>query len=122
MPDILIRNVPSGDIIALSEMARAAGMDRQDWLCEKLHALAAAPVIHVRYVLRATSIKPRVAAIVIRRVEADMNYDAGRGMTEEQQTAFETAVNYVKRNAAGDREAALGVLGGSFEHVIETLM
>ena len=36
MPDVLIRNVPSEDIVALDEQARAAGLSREDFLRRQL--------------------------------------------------------------------------------------
>lgn len=36
MPDVLIRNVPSEDVVALDEQARAAGLFREDFLRRQL--------------------------------------------------------------------------------------
>lgn len=36
MPDVLIRNVPSEDVVALDEQARAAGLSREDFLRRQL--------------------------------------------------------------------------------------
>ena len=36
MPDVLIRNVPSQDVVALDEQARAAGLSREDFLRRQL--------------------------------------------------------------------------------------
>ena len=45
MPDILIRDVSDAVASALSEKARAAGMDRQTWLLAQFEQLASQPVI-----------------------------------------------------------------------------
>ena len=36
MPDVLIRNVPSEDVVALDEQARAAGLSREGFLRRQL--------------------------------------------------------------------------------------
>ncbi len=52
MPDILIRDVPSEVADALTERARAAGMDRQEWLRSHFEQLVQLPIVKVSYTLR----------------------------------------------------------------------
>ena len=51
MPDILVRDVPSEVADALTERARAAGMDRQEWLRQHFAQLVQLPIIKVSYTL-----------------------------------------------------------------------
>ena len=47
MPDLLVRDVPSEVADALSERARAAGMDRQEWLRQHFAQLVQLPIVKV---------------------------------------------------------------------------
>ena len=120
MKDVLIRDVPDEIVAALSEKARAANMDRQDWLRDLLKEVASEPLIKSRYILKAFG--PGAAFVVIRRVEDSMSHDGERGLPEEQKQALYLAIEFVKRNGPGDRESAIAQLKSKFEHVFETVI
>ncbi|HEX3640086.1 MAG TPA: hypothetical protein VHV10_02225 [Ktedonobacteraceae bacterium] len=119
MKDILIRDVPDEVVAALSEKARAADMDRQDWLREHLKELASQPVLKKRYVLKAFG--PEASFATIRRLE-DSAGGGASNLDQEQMSAYNLAQEFVKRNAPGDREEAIAKLKAHFEQVFETVM
>ena len=52
MPDILVHTVPSQVAGTLTERARAAGMDRQEWLRSHFAQLVQLPIVKVSDTLR----------------------------------------------------------------------
>ena len=119
MPDILIRDVSDAVASALSEKARAAGMDRQTWLLAQFEQLASQPVIRSTYILKAFGPGPSFAQI--RRLPTDIGGGA-TNLSQTQMNAYKKAQEYVKRNGTGDREKAYGLLNEQFEEVFETVM
>jgi len=121
MPDILVRDVPSEVADALTERARAAGMDRQEWLRQHFAQLVQLPIIKVSYTLRFFGPQEEVYGYIKRSPEGKVGLQLRPVtlLTKEQRLAFRLAGESVRRNAPGDREKALKVLSGAFEEIYE---
>ena len=121
MPDILIRDVPSEVADALTERARAAGMDRQEWVRQHFAQLVQLPIVKVSYTLRFFGPQDDVYGYIKRSPDGKIGLHL-RPVTllsNEQRLAFRQAGESVRRNAPGDREKAFKVLSGAFEEVYE---
>jgi hypothetical protein len=121
MPDILVRDVPSEVADALTERARAAGMDRQEWLRQHFAQLVQLPVVKVSYTLRFFGPQDAVYGYIKRDLAGRIGLQLRPValLTQEQRLAFRQAGEWVRRNDPGDREKALKALGGAFEEVYE---
>lgn len=121
MPDILVRDIPSEVADALTERARAAGMDRQEWLRQHFAQLVQLPIVKVRYTLRFFGPQEEVDGYIKRSPDGKVGLQLRPVtlLTNEQRLAFRLAGESVRRNAPGDREKAFKVLSGAFEEVYE---
>jgi len=121
MPDILVRDVPSELSDALTDRARAAGMDRQEWLRQHFAQLVQLPIVKVSYTLRFFGPQDEVYGFIKRSSEGKVGLQLRPVtlLTSEQRLAFRQAAESVRRNAPGDREKALKVLSGTFEEIYE---
>jgi hypothetical protein len=121
MPDILIRDVPSEVADALTERARAAGMDRQEWLRQHFAQLVQLPIVKVRYTFRFFGPQDEVYGYIKRSLDGKISLQLRPVtlLTNEQRLAFRLAGESVRRNDPGDREKAFKVLSGTFEEVYE---
>ena len=115
MPDILVRDVPSEMADALTERARAAGMDRQEWLRQHFAQLVQLPLVKESYTFKFYG--PQVE--VYRHIKRSPNGKIGHHLrpptplTQEQRLAFRQADEYVRRDDPGDYEKAFTDLGVS---------
>jgi hypothetical protein len=121
MPDILVRDVPPEVADALTERARAAGMDRQEWLRHHFVQLVQLPLVKVSYTLRFFGPQDEVYGYVKRSPDGKVGFQLRPValLTNEQRLAFRQAGESVRRNDPGDREKALKILSGAFEEVYE---
>ena len=120
MPDLVIRNFEQEELDAMKQIASPQSM--QVWGKALLQDAIKAPVVQSRYILKGFGPGPTMA--FIRRVDNEMS-DPREGQTNlspTQQIAYLQALEFVKRNGAGDRESAISALKGEFEMVFETLM
>jgi len=121
LPDILVRDVPFEVADALTERARAAGMDRQEWLRQHFAQLVQLPIIKVSYTFRFFGPQDEVYGHIKRLPDekTELQLSPVTLLTNEQRLSFRQAVEYVRRNQPGDREKAFKVLSGAFEEVYE---
>lgn len=121
MPDILVRDVPPKVADALTERARAAGMDRQEWLRQYFVQLVQLPLVKVSYTLRFFGPQDEVYGYVKRSPDGKVGFQLRPValLTNEQRLALRQAGESVRRNDPGDREKALKILSGAFEEVYE---
>ena len=121
MPDLLVRDVPSEVADALSERARAAGMDRQEWLRQHFAQLVQLPVVKVSYTLRFFGPQDEVYGYIKRSPDGKIGLQLRPValLTHEQRSAFRQAGESVRRNDPGDREKAFKALSAAFEEVYE---
>ncbi|HEX6552301.1 MAG TPA: hypothetical protein VF026_06035 [Ktedonobacteraceae bacterium] len=121
MPDLLVRDVPSEVADALSERARAAGMDRQEWLRQHFAQLVQLPVVKVSYTLRFFGPQDEVYGFIKRSPDGKIGLQLRPValLTLEQRSAFRQAGELVRRNNPGDREKAFKALSVAFEEVYE---
>lgn len=121
MPDILVRDVSSEVADALIERARAAGMDRQEWLRLQFAQLVQLPLVKVGYTLRFFGPQEEVYGSLRRSPDGKVSFQLHpvQILSPEQRLAFRQAGEAVRRNDPGDREKALKLLGGAFEEVFE---
>jgi hypothetical protein len=121
MPDILIRDVPPEVADSLAERARAAGMDRQEWLRQHFTQLIQLPIVKVSYTLRFFGPQVEVYGYIKRSPDGKIGLQLRPVtlLTNQQRLAFRQAGESVRRNDPGDRERAFKVLSGAFEEVYE---
>jgi hypothetical protein len=121
MPDILVRDVPSEVADALTERARAAGMDRQEWLRSHFAQLVQLPIIKIRYTLRFFGPQDEVYGYIRRSPDGKISFQLRPVplLAPEQRLAFRQAGEAVRLNDPGDREKAFKILSGAFEEVYE---
>jgi hypothetical protein len=121
MPDILVRDVPSEVAEALTERARAAGMDRQEWLRQHFAQLVEQPMVKVSYTFRFFGPQEEVHGYISRFPSGHSGGELRphTPLTEAQQSAFRRANEYVRRNEPGDRERAFKLLSDAFEEAYE---
>lgn len=121
MPDILVRDVPPEVAEALTERARAAGMDRQEWLRQHFAQLVQLPVVKVSYTFRFFGPQDDVYGYIKRSPAGKIGLQLRPValLTQEQRLAFRQAGEFVRRNDPGDREKAFKALSGAFEEVYE---
>lgn len=121
MPDILIRDVPSEVADALTERARAAGMDRQEWLRQHFAQVIQLPIVKVSYTLRFFGPQDEVYGYIKRSPDGKIGFQLRPValLTGEQRSAFRLAGEAVRRNDPGDREKAFKALSVAFEEVYE---
>ena len=121
MPDILVRDVPPEVAEALTERARAAGMDRQEWLRQHFTQLVQLPVVKVSYTFRFFGPQDDVYGYIKRSPTGKIGLQLRPAalLTQEQRLAFRQAGEGVRRNDPGDREKAFKALSGAFEEVYE---
>ena len=106
MPDILVRDVPLEVAYALTERARAAGMDRQEWLRLQFAQLVRLPVIKVSYAIRFFGPQDEVYGSLRRSPDGKVSFQLPpvQSLSPEQRLAFRQAGEAVRRNDPGDRE------------------
>ena len=121
MPDILVRDVPSEVADALAERARAAGMDRQEWLRQHFAQLVQLPIVKASYTFRFFGPQEEVYGLVKRSPDGQIGLQLRPVplLTNGQRLAFRQAGDYVRRNGPGDREKALKALSEAFAEVYE---
>ena len=121
MPDILVRDVPSEVADSLTERARAAGMDRQEWLRQHFAHLVLLPIVKVSYTLRFFGPQEEVYGYIKRSPDGKVRLQLRPValLTNEQRLAFRQAGESVRRNDLGDREKAFKILSGAFEEVFD---
>ena len=121
MPDILIRDVPSEVADALTERARVAGMDRQEWLRQHFAQLVQLPIVKVSYTFRYFGPQDEVYGYIKRSPSGKIGLKLRPValLTNEQRLVFRQAGECVRRNDPGDREKAFKALSGAFEEVYE---
>ena len=121
MPDLLVRDVPTDIADALTERARAAGMDRQEWLRQHFAQLVQLPIVKVSYTLRFFGPQDEVYGYIKRSPDGKIGFQLRpvAPLTNEQRSAFRQAGESVRRNDPGDREKAFKALSGAFEEVYE---
>ena len=121
MPDILVRDVLPEVADALTERARAAGMDRQEWLRLQFAQLVQLPMVKTSYTLRFFGPQEEVYGSLRRSPDGKISFrlQPVQTLSPEQRLAFRQAGEAVRRNDPGDREKALRILGGAFEDVFE---
>ncbi|SRR6266568_475881 len=111
MPDILIRDVSPEDAEALKQKAKAAGAeDRQAWLADQLHKMAALPEFYAFRVM---------GQVGKGKISRHSNHINGTGSTfsnfnQDEADAMQRAENFVRRNQPGDKEKAYDVLVEQF--------
>jgi hypothetical protein len=106
---------------ALTERARAAGMDRQEWLRQHFAQLVQLPVVKVSYTFRFFGPQDDVYGYIKRSPTGKIGLQLRPValLTSEQRLAFRQAGEFVRRNDPGDREKAFKALSGAFEEVYE---
>jgi len=127
MPTFTIRDVSDAAAQAIRERAAAAGKSTEAYIREWIEMQAQQPIVKERYTLKALG--PDAARCHIRRdlIERTASGDrygiigrGANGMSQAQADAYKQAISLVERNAAGDRERAIGLLQAQFEDVFET--
>ena len=120
MPDLVIRDFTQDELDALKKLAAPRSV--QAWGKELLQSTIRAPVVHHRFILKAFG--PGGAYVIIRRVDDQMSdpREGLKSLSEGQKHAYYEALEYVKRNAPGDREEAIASLREQFATVFETMM
>jgi hypothetical protein len=142
MPTLVIRDVPESVVEALDVRASLAGQSRETWVRNYLAEVAHQPEVKEVYRLQ-VSRRIKVAdggGLVVMGPQDQDGYilHETSGYIERDPTAsdgtrfflfnplpdeydaFKQAIEYVRRNAPGDRERAITTLGRSFDVVIET--
>ena len=121
MPDILVRDVPSEVADALTARARAAGMDRQEWLRQHFAQLVQLPIVKVSYTLRFFGPQDEVYGYIKRSPDGKIGFQLRPValLTNGQRSVFRQAGESVRRNDPGDREKAFKTLSEAFEEVYE---
>src|SRR5262249_35678729 len=106
---------------ALTERARAAGMDRQEWLRFHFAQLVQLPIVKVSYTLRFFGPQDDVFGYLKRSPDGKIGFQLRPvpNLSDEQRLAFRQAGEAVRRNDPGDREMAFEILSGAFEEVYE---
>lgn len=123
MPTFTIRDVSDAAAQAIRERAAAAGKSTEAYIREWIEQQKEAPIVKERYTLKATGENGARAHIRRDLLSGDRYGIAGRGLSnasQEQHAAYKTAIDLVQRNAPGDRERAIALLGEQFEDVFET--
>lgn len=121
MPDMLVRDVPPEVADALTERARAAGMDRQEWLRQHFAQLVQLPIVKISYTFRFFGPQDEVYGSIKRSPAGKIGLQLRPValLTPEQRFAFRQAGEGVRRNDPGDREKAFKALSAAFEEVYE---
>lgn len=119
MPAISVRGFSDDEYTLLKRAAGAKGLE--PWAREVLLRAAQPPEVRATYTLRANT---GPVYVEIRRTEDSLSDPRPflRALDEHQRSAFEQALQFVKRNDPGDREAAIIALGRGFENVRESLI
>lgn len=118
MPQILIRDISDEAAAALQAHAAAAGLSREAYVRLWVESLTAQALVKAAYTLRAFG--PDAARAYLRREAAGVTGHTATNMSLAQAEAYRRAVLLVERNAAGDREQAIGLLQAAFDEVFET--
>src|SRR2546427_1927981 len=121
MPDLLVRDVPAEVAEALTERARAAGMDRQEWLRQHFAQLVQHPIVKVSYTLRFFGPQDEVYGYIKRSLDGKIGFQLRPValLTNEQRSAFRQAGEPGRRNEPGDREKAFKALSAACEEVYD---
>lgn len=121
MPDILVRDVPRAVADALAERARAAGMDRQEWLRHHFRQLVQLPLVKSTYTFRFFGPQEEVYGSIKRSPDGTIGLHLRLLplLTPAQRFAFRQAGDLARRNEPGDRERAFTALSQAFEEVYE---
>lgn len=122
MPTFTIRDVSDAAAQALKERAAAAGKSTEAYIREWIEMQAQQPVVKARYTLKATSDDGARAHIRRDLLDGERSGIAGRGLanaSQKQADAYKQAISLVERNAPGDRERAISLLGAVFDDVFE---
>jgi hypothetical protein len=120
MSDILLRDIPQELADALSQMAQAAGKDRQAWIKEQLSLLASGPILRERYAIKFYNSGNSGKGRITRR-SSDLNGTTGTyaNLNEDEAKAVEMATDLVRRNQQGDLAEAMWNLKNVFDNVFE---
>lgn len=122
MPDLSIRGFSEDEYASLKHKAGEVGAKSlEGWARATLIAAAQEPTVIPRYTLRANT---GPVYVEIRRTEDSLNDPRPflAHLDEYQRASFEQALQFVKRNGPGDREAAVAALSRGFENVRESLV
>jgi hypothetical protein len=111
MPDLLLKDFTAEDLDRLTQVARAAGLDRMNWAKGVLLQAASAPLVRKRYAYRGLAANTG-ATLTVRRLGDDpcqvtsdlAQADAAQGAADQ------AARRLIQRNAPCDRERALRLL------------
>src|SRR5260370_8433205 len=119
MPDILVRDVPSEVADALTERARAAGMDRQEWLRQHFAQLVQLPIVKVSYTFRFFGPQDGGYGFIKRSPSGKIGLQLRPVtlLTQEQRLAFRQPGEYLLRNDPGDDEKPFNPLFQPFHKV-----
>jgi plasmid stability protein len=119
--DLSVRRFSEDEYAALKAKAASEGKSLEQWARETLIRAAQEPTVRQRYTLAANT---GPAYVEIRRTEDSLSDPRPflRLLDEQQRSAFEQALQFVKRNGPGDREAAYAALARGFENVRESLI
>lgn len=115
MPSITIRNLSDEAIAALDAHAYANKQSRESWVRGLIEGLIGQPIVKLRYQIKAVS--PEATVVLDRGNQPGT--DSTGTLSKQQQAAQQEASVLVMRNLPGDRERAIAVLQGAFEHVFE---
>src|SRR5437667_3690754 len=97
--------------------AEAVGLSWEEWARQQLDAATAAPIIRARYGYQ--GIAENGAQIRIVRYGEAQNAVQTDNCTPEQIEAFIQAQDLIRRNRAGDRERAVGLLQNAGFNLLE---
>lgn len=116
--DILIRNVPEEVDAALRVHAKAAGMDRMEYILAQWQKLLEQPVVTERYGYRVYGKQGRGL------VKRHSDHPNGTSATfadfdQEEVSSIKMAEDLIRRNQPGDREKAVAKLQETFSEVFE---
>jgi hypothetical protein len=115
----LIRDIPDEDMACIEAHARAAGKSVEAWCRDVLIASASAPIIRERYALRFYCDSSSAHGLIQRLSSIDDIVSMCERLNDTQAEAYKKAKDFIRRNALGDREEAIGLLEGAFDNVFE---
>ena len=119
MATFTIRDIPDSVADAIREHAGAEGMTTEAWVRKQLEALANGPIVHRAYAI--TAFSPGGLALQLGRFPDGRAEVLGRyALPQEANSWIEGWLALLRRNAPGDREAAIWQMGPMFEQVFET--
>lgn len=116
--DILVRNVPEDIDTALKTHAKAAGMDRMEFILSQWQRLLEQPIVTERYGYR---VYGKTGQGLIKRYSDHPNGTSATfaEFDQEEANAIKRAEDFIRRNQPGDREKAIALLQEAFGDVFE---